>query len=137
MQYDVWIKPYIKSVTIAQGETSSVTLTDTRGNAISCNYVRIFNPGAAATGDYLSVSANCYSASSGVVSSVPNTASGTCVLVVHTNTPGEFRTNGAALVSSVVINKVVGGTRPVLVIYGMEKPFNTLKFNFGNRSPGV
>lgn len=123
---DSWtLKPYSKSASVTAANTQ-VTLTDTAGSSISCNYIKVSPVTSGLSG--VSVFVNLSSLGNNPAISIGNAASGSLGFIASDNSPTEMFLPGGLRVTSIFLTSVAGPANPVVTVtYGILVAPNPLK----------
>lgn len=128
----VTVKPFSKVVNfLANAQTSTVTLTDTGGNPIMCNYIQATIANTVTFAGYIVVSPSGLSRNPAVA--IGNAGSGTLGLVGSIQDPAELFLGGPDYCSAISLYSL--SATPVVVTYGVRTTPNSMKSLY--RYPGV
>jgi hypothetical protein len=127
----VTIKPFSKIVNFTGASSTTVTLTDTGGIPILCNYIQGTIAAAATNASYIHIIPSGLSPNPTVA--LGNAASGSLGLIGTLADPAEVFLGGADYCSAITLYS--SAAVPVLITYGVRTVVNPLK-SFG-KYPGV
>lgn len=122
-------KPFSKVIQLAvSGSPSSVTLTDTAGNFLECNYVIVTVLASIANNGYIVCEPSGISPN---IITVGNGASGTCGDVAAPAHPCIFKFGGNYKTSAITLTSYnIGSALNVAVTYGIRQEPNMNKYNY-------
>ena len=121
-------KPFTKIVNFTGASSTYVTLTDTSGIPIKCNYIAASVAGTATYAGYFLVTPSGISSNPQVT--LGNGASGTLGKLGSILNPVELFLGGGDACSSVYV-ELSGVAAPLIISYGVKVPINPLR-NIGS-----
>lgn len=119
----VSVKPYTKVVNFSAASATTMTLTDTAGNPIMCNYIECVAASSTAVGTYILVSPSGVSPNPLVA--LANGASGTIGGVATPANPFKVVLPNSHLTSSLYLSATA--SIPAVVTYGVAVQNNPLR----------
>lgn len=120
-------KPFTKIVNFTGASSTHVTLTDTGGTPIKCNYIAASVAGTATYAGYFLVTPSGTSSNPQVA--LGNGASGTLGKLGSIMNPVELFLGGGDACSSVFVE--ISAAAPLIISYGVKVPINPLR-NIGS-----
>ena len=128
----VVIKSFSKGVYFTGASATTMTLTDTAGTPIMCNYIQgVIASGATHTGYLLIVPSGTTNPSPYPVALLGNTGSGTLGAIGSVSRPVELNLGGADYCSSIQVSSSAATT--VFINYGVRTTVNPMKSMSKNR----
>lgn len=118
------LRPFTKVVSMVGGTASSITLTDSAGNLLNCNFVEAIMINAATLAEYLVLTPSGVSQNPAITMTNAN-ASGTYGFAFTGYIPALFISPDTF--SAVTITHLGTITRNVIITYGVGKINNQLK----------
>jgi hypothetical protein len=119
-------RPFCKTFTISSNGTQTVTLLDSAGNNLKCNYIQVKVMAGVTNNGLIVVEPSGISSNPRV--SPGNGTSGTLGAIGTVLDPIELTLAKGQMCSSISVsaNSNLGSNIPISVIYGVKSPINTM-----------